>query len=794
MPTSILSSTTDFQVPTGVAPNEAPKPTPEQPDPCNRDLDKQSPEVVNALRGIIEDIKRQNIVARRWQIRRIRKSELYWQGIQYLWWNPVDQNFHLPTEANIFEDSAIEEGLRYQFVTNIYQAYGLSFIAVVSQDVPNIHFFPEDPNDEEDIQTARAASDVAELIQRNNDPAKIFSEMGYYAYTGGILGMFVRYVADGDRFGWDTIDQFEPSSAVMGEDTFICPNCKEQIPTNDPSAQMGICPNCGTQLTDDNRAPAQSVTVPKAVGSERVPRGQEVITVVGGLELDVPIWANHQTEYPYLRWSLEVPRAKLKASYPWVAEKLSGSGMDGATSADDTYARVSRISVKESLPQPVPSDMLYDLVTFDRTWLRTWTFFSVRDADTRNKLLELFPDGCYVAFAGGIYCESRNERMDDHWVVRHAMPGEGQNRPGVGDSLIDIQDRVNTYDNIQAETYEYGIPPIYADPSVLDFDALSNQTAEPGAHYPAKAKSGQSVGNSFWQPAAAEPPQDMVAYKNSLMGEISQMLTGMYPALFGGDTGSNDTATGMTLQRDQAMGRIGLIWRAFKEAWAKANELAVNEFKKNRTRDVQVASKDPSKKPHTVSLSDLKGDIKCFGEADSSYPRLKSQQRASVERLMGMGANAPEIVPIFMEPANQAYLKSLEGLEDLVIPGEDSRNKQLKEIEVMLGQQPIESQGMNPLTGAPTLEPQSSVMIEPLDRDNFEYEECVRWASSDAGIEAQEQNPAGYQNVILHAMAHQKAMQEKGMAANPMPPMPMGKAGAPTPPSAPPGTPAPVNA
>ena len=33
--------------------------------------------------------------------------------------------------------------------------------------------------------------------------------------------------------------------------------------------------------------------------------------------------------------------------------------------------------------------------------------------------------------------------------------------------------------NMQAETYEYGIPPIYADPQVLDFDALSNQVAEP---------------------------------------------------------------------------------------------------------------------------------------------------------------------------------------------------------------------------------------------------------------------------------------------------------------------------
>jgi len=84
----------------------------------------------------------------------------------------------------------------------------------------------------------------------------------------------------------------------------------------------------------------------------------------------------------------------------------------------------------------------------------------------------------------------------------HALPGDGQNRPSVGDSLVQIQERYNTLSNIQAETYEYGIPPIYADPQVLDFDALSNQTAEPAAHYPARARPG-----SRWRPDFSSPLQ-----------------------------------------------------------------------------------------------------------------------------------------------------------------------------------------------------------------------------------------------------------------------------------------------
>jgi len=102
-----------------------------------------------------------------------------------------------------------------------------------------------------------------------------------------------------------------------------------------------------------------------------------------------------------------------------------------------------------------------------------------------------------VAFAGDVYCESRSESMDDHWRVLHALPGDGQNRPSVGDSLVQVQERYNVLSNMQAETYEYGIPPIYADPQVLDFDALANQVAEPAAHFPARARPGQPLAADF---------------------------------------------------------------------------------------------------------------------------------------------------------------------------------------------------------------------------------------------------------------------------------------------------------
>ncbi len=181
--------------------------------------------------------------------------------------------------------------------------------------------------------------------------------------------------------------------------------------------------------------------------------------------------------------------------YPHVADKIQ---QGGPIEAEEVYARASRVAVAQGMPTTHPGDALFNLITFSRTWIRPWAFYAIEDLQTRAELLALFPDGCYVAFAGETYCESRNESMDDHWRVMHALPGDGQNRPSVGDSLIQVQERYNTLSNIQAETYEYGIPPIYADPQVLDFDALANQTAEPAAHYPARARPGSRWRRDFF--------------------------------------------------------------------------------------------------------------------------------------------------------------------------------------------------------------------------------------------------------------------------------------------------------
>ena len=105
--------------------------------PNNERLEDLKPKLVHALRELVRQYREEGIVARRHEIRRIRQARLFWQGLQYAWWNPNDMNWHLPFEQRSTDDRQLEEMPRYQFVTNFYQGFGLSFIAVLSQDVPS---------------------------------------------------------------------------------------------------------------------------------------------------------------------------------------------------------------------------------------------------------------------------------------------------------------------------------------------------------------------------------------------------------------------------------------------------------------------------------------------------------------------------------------------------------------------------------------------------------------------------------------------------------------------------------
>jgi len=304
----------------------------------------------------------------------------------------------------------------------------------------------------------------------------------------------------------------------------------------------------------------------------------------------------------------------------------------------------------------------------------------------------------------------------------------------------------------------------------------------------------------------------MLRHQQDLIGPVSQFLTGLFPAVFGGNMEGVKTASGYAMARDQAMGRLGLVWRRTKQFYADVMLLGVDCFRKNRPEDAEIPLLGPDGvfDSRVIRLADLKGNIAVHPEADESFPRLKSQQRGVLQQLFGI--NDPVIQRALSEPANIGYIKNVLGLTELVVPGEDARNKQLREIQQLLASVPVVVPGYSPgevrnakyetrnssVTDAasqdaaaggaspaptdgaeqgafhelPVTSQQSPLLLLPsvpvdelLDDHAAEFEECKRWANSDAGQAAKMTNPAGFANVRAHAEAHLRAMAPPAPAA-----------------------------
>ncbi|MCK4516328.1 MAG: hypothetical protein KAU31_13785, partial [Spirochaetaceae bacterium] len=356
---------------------------------------------------------------------------------------------------------------------------------------------------------------------------------------------------------------------------------------------------------------------------------------------------------------------------------------------EDTYERQVRLRLNYSGIYDEAGTPSANLITFDRVWLRPWVFEQEADEQLRAELYQLFPEGVYVAFAADQFCEARTENMDDHWTVMQPMPGDGQNRPAIGTSLISIQERYNTLLNLVVENIEFGIPPIYADDSVLDFDAIDETTAEPGSHYPVTPPASGRVRDGFFQPQPMQIANEAYRHIQDLAGPMAQFQTGAFPSLFGGSAQNIDTASGYAMSRDQALGRQGIFWRTIKMFWDQCMVKGVMVYRDNRDEDLEVpmGMVGEAFDAKMIRIDDLRGSVVVFSETDEQFPELWSQQRRTLMELMTM--QVPELQGVLSAPENMKIVKNLIGLKDLDVPGEDSRDKQYRELVRLMQELPI---------------------------------------------------------------------------------------------------------
>lgn len=745
-------------------------------------------EIKEALLDLVRQSERESDLGRRGHFKQMLEAEEFWKGNQYPIWSENEFNFRTPWDY-AQASGRLDDQPTYQYTLNVYQSYGLSAIAALAQRVPKVRFFPHSASSEIDIATARAASDIAELVEKNNHIRLMAIREAYLLWTQGGFGTYTRFVREYEK-GIEEIPQIENIMTPVSDDVYNCQQCGYAVPAADAEAsgQVAVdpmgqekmlmqCPQCGGQLSDADFIPAEHAEVPVVTSITKVPEGYEKMSVYGFLNIKLPPSVKTFPDAGYLHLVEDVHEGAIRAAYPSQHKEIgigTSSSQDNAAGVtSDTYERTGRMNLYEA-PAKFSNQRMASqtfMLPYKRVWFRAWYLYAHPSAEMREKLIAMFPNGVFIALAWDKFLEARKENVDDHWSICSAMPSYGIYPQAMGSSLIPLNKQINDSYNIIAEHLDFGsAPPIFTDAEFINSDAISKQKMRPGAMIPVMRSRGgmtRNLKDLLFQPDI-KIDTNIYSYGRSLF-ELGEVISGVMPTLYGGQLRGNETLGAAQMSRDQALGKLQLFWTAVKQHHASVMRIAVECFRRNRTDDAEkvILGKSQDFVSKYIRLADLKGSIIAEPEADEDFPQSWSEIRNNLNELMNSTAGGAIASTLLTEPANIALLKKFLGSPNLVFPAEANREQQFREIDELLETQPVEMLDptavvADPMTGLPPVKMISTVPVNLHADDHATHIKTImEWAAdADGGLLAKKENPAGYANVMQHLIEHKEAMAQ----------------------------------
>lgn len=736
----------------------------------------------NHLKELVKRAAKRDFPARLIEVIQSWEAALFYRGFQFL----IPQRgggWIIPSESTGYGPS-MQMDLAL-LPTNVYSARAQMIIAALTRTVPNVRFAPQRADSDAQITSAESAEKFVKVIARNNDLIQIQTDGSRLLWNDGRYLYWSRFVKDGQRFGWEEDD--EPDDLVPENEP------TESATPVEGAAASGTPESAETAQEEPGAAPPKDEEKEEGEEGEeeqptkRTPRGQEVRTAHGKLEIKLtPMMANDLSEVDALQYECEVDETRAKGMFPWVADDIKAATNQAAMGQ---IARLARQNVKLGMQSTyVTSDSIAADVTIQRTWMRPSYLMGISDEDERDKLIEMFPNGCYVVYAGDTFCFARNESMDDSWALAQAYSGDGQNRNAMGTSTMPLQKRLNNWLDLMNDIFVRTIPKKWMDSKTFAVEAIRQQTNVPGDIGAFKAKPGVPTSELIFVEPAVNPPANLAEFIKEYSGPLAELLSGAYPALAGGDVGTADSGVAIATQRDSALGRLAPTWHSMKNAEATSMKQLVRWAAK--CRDKSINERIPGGETIALEINDLKANIMVFAESDENFPETYTQRKNAMMNIFNDSAKNPMLQEVLFNAANLEFLQNMMGLSDLYIPQVASRNKQLGEIEVMLksvavpnpqvqeAMQKIEQmkmQGVDPQelvaaeqqVAAMPQEVCSMPIDEKHDDNDTEAATCWQYINGQEGRRAKRSNPEGFKNICLHYDEHAQAVQAKAAQAAP---------------------------
>lgn len=708
----------------------------------------------NTLKSLFEKLKKRDMPARREEIIKVWEAHLFERGFQHML---LHRNFgwQFPQAGSGYGYG--EANSKSMFATNIYASYEEIIIAALTREFPTTRAKPSNPKEDADITAAESAEKlIEEMIRKGNGLKVEQSDLARLLWTDGRSWQRTRYMLNAQKYGYE--DESEPV-----------------VPENEEAPQ-GQPPQQGK------------------------PKGWQEITSHGALEVKMPMKANCRDDCPYLIYAHEIPVSSAKARFPDKEKEIKPA--TGPVGGDD-IDRLARVNVLLGVQDNfiTADSVVYD-VTESELWMRPSQLMELDENEGRAAILEKFPKGCYMIFEGDTFCEARNLSMDDEWDLIFARPGDGAHRPGLGAKLLPLQKVFNNWLELGNDYLVRGVPMMWMDKEMFNTDAMKNQTNTPGGIRPflAPQTPGQQVlGQFVFREPNLPIPEQLLLMIQYVQNDLAQLLSGAVPTLFGGDTGTNDTAAGIKMQRDQALGRIGLTWRNIKNGMANTTMQSVASIAKYHGQAIQTTDSESV----TIEMQDItKGNYLIFPDTDENFPESWTEKQNRLVMLAQDAAKNPLFMQILDDPNNAELVKDGIGLEELTIPVLEARDKQLGEIKILLKSGPSPNPAyqqaqeqivpMQAMAESGDAEAQaalqqaqqmlekipqtvSTVEVDPIVDDNATEAMTCKWfLNSPQGRKMKNGKPeeqAGYQNVRTHFMEHQAAQGQQNAAAVPAKPL-----------------------
>lgn len=713
-------------------------------------LDQADEKLRNNLLGILNTIEKEEQPSRELLVRTWKYYDLLWNGVQPIFWNAADKEWQLINKVVKLPNNVIIDPSALTKSINIVRPYGESIAGAVTTGLPKVNYFPENADNVDDIKTAKAYSKIERIIAEHNEMENKLLGAAMTLWKFGMVAAY-NYPHEDKKYG-------VTKKPVMGDVSYTntdytCPNCAETMKSTrgktDFSTDIDIskdeilsCVSCNQSVIP---IPSfREETVNEQVGIEEIPRSRQIVRFYSPLEVKIPIRARTADEVGWVIIEEELHYAQLRKLYPEYAEKING----GESAIASAYERWARSNFE------LDGETLENATTIQRVWLRPWAYYVLSKEDAVN-LSKLYPEGAYFAVINNEIVEIKGEDMDTCWTFSE-NPGDRRIMavPPIK-NVVPIQETVNDVMSLEVKSLKHSIPTAFADPELFNFDAYRRTRKEPGLVYPMKLPPSGRLSDSITELRTAVFPKEGRDLDLKLE-KLAQFTTGAFPSVFGGASQGSKTAFEYKESKNNALQRLSIIWRVISQLYANVTNKSVRSYIDNMTEEEETYAikRGNSYINVWIKKSELTGVVgRVVPEISEQFPTSWAQKKQTITELLE--TNNEVITSIIFHPENVGLLAKVIGLDELYVPGDNDRNRQLSEITELIAQAPIIDEMGQQVASIPT---------DPmLDNSQVHVEVMRAFASSDAGQYVKDNNPEGWQNFMLHLQEHVNYMQQQQM-------------------------------